>query len=184
MLFRSGVWTPTTWGGFLGWGGWGQTDNSAVSTSTAATETTTAWTYATIPPPMTFDDGSGPAWYRAKVLEVDKDTKTYKIKFLDFGNVDYGATAKTLAPLDAGYAALPYAALEVGIAHAQAPSLEDDYGEDAAKMVHELCWGKDLKVTEVHVYKAEKTMAEIAFADDADGLSLNELLVQAGLALL
>ena len=64
----------------------------------------------------------------------------------------------------------------------QAPSLEDDYGEDAAKMVHELCWGKDLKVTEVHVYKAEKTMAEIAFADDADGLSLNELLVQAGLA--
>lgn len=130
-----------------------------------------------------FDDGSGDAWYRAKVLEVDKEAKTYKIKFLDFGNVDVGVTAKTLAPLDAGYAALPYAALEVGLAHVQAPSLEDDYGEDAAKTVHELCWGQDLTVTEVFVRGAEKKMVALKLASAGDDAkTINEQLVEAGLA--
>ena len=130
-----------------------------------------------------FDDGSGDAWYRAKVLEVDKEAKTYKIKFLDFGNVDYGVTAKTLAPLDAGYAALPYAAVEVGLAHVQAPSLEDDYGEDAAKTVHELCWGQDLTVTEVFVRGAEKKMVALKLASAGDDdKTVNERLVEAGLA--
>ena len=130
-----------------------------------------------------FDDGSGAAWYRAKVLEVDKEAKTYKIKFLDFGNVDVGVTAKTLAPLDAGYAALPYAAVEVGLAHVQAPSLEDDYGEDAAKTVHELCWGQDLTVTEVFVRGAEKKMVALKLASAGDDdKTVNERLVEAGLA--
>ncbi|KAH8047358.1 hypothetical protein JL722_13173 [Aureococcus anophagefferens] len=54
----------------------------------AADPAATYWRNAVVA--AKFDDGSGAAWYRAKVLEVDKEAKTYKIKFLDFGNVDYG----------------------------------------------------------------------------------------------
>ncbi|KAH8043406.1 hypothetical protein JL722_15238 [Aureococcus anophagefferens] len=66
---------------------------------------------------------------------------------------------------------------------AQAPSLEDDYGEDAAKTVHELCWGQDLTVTEVFVRGAEKKMVALKLASAGDDdKTINERLVEAGLA--
>ena len=88
-----------------------------------------------------FDDGKGPAWYRAQV--IGSTPVGTRIRYVDHGNC---ATVKAsqLRPLDPSYFALPPQARECVMAFMRVPSVDDEFGRDAAMCLNDLGWGKEL----------------------------------------
>ncbi|CAM9976725.1 unnamed protein product, partial [Laminaria digitata] len=88
-----------------------------------------------------FDDGNGPAWYRARVME--RTPVGLRVRYVDHGNSAI-VKASGLRPLDPSYFTFPVQARECVMAFMRVPSLEEDFGRDAAMMLNTLGWGKDL----------------------------------------
>lgn len=79
-------------------------------------------------------------WYRAvvdKAHGADPTTPEYDITFMDFGN---GARVKSgsIRPMDAALAAVAPQAHKATLAYVKAPSLEAEWGVDAAQMLVDL----------------------------------------------
>lgn len=127
-----------------------------------------------------FDDGSGPAWYRARVTAVGGGG-AYDVRFLDFGNAELGVPTKRLSPLDAVAQALPVSAVECALVHVACAPVDDDDGEEAAKMLHDLTWGQELVATEFFDRDAPKKISLSVVGAPDDAKSINEQLVEAGL---
>lgn len=127
-----------------------------------------------------FDDGSGPAWYRAKVIEK-KANGGAKILYVDHGNVS-AVTPKDCRILDGNLEAIPYAATECELALTKARDLEHDEGVEAARMLSSLCWGKDL-TARIHGKDVNGgTGLAVTLYDPSEPKSINAQLVKAGLA--
>jgi staphylococcal nuclease domain-containing protein 1 len=126
-----------------------------------------------------FDDGNGKSWYRAKVVERVGGNKA-AVLFLDHGNVATVPIATHLRPLDMslGVDQIAPVAKEAVLALTITRPLETDEGYDAAKMLQELAWGKELTCT---VFGADdKGKLAVTLMDSGD--TINEELVAAGLA--
>lgn len=125
-----------------------------------------------------FDDGSGKAWYRAKILERSERGRV-KVLFVDHGNVDSVPLSTHLRPLDMslGVDRVPAVAKEAKLALTVTRSLEDDEGIDAARMFQSMAWGKDLSAR-IHC-EADGVLALTLMDGDTN---LNEALVSNGLA--
>uniref|UniRef100_A0A7S2UEN5 TNase-like domain-containing protein n=1 Tax=Attheya septentrionalis TaxID=420275 RepID=A0A7S2UEN5_9STRA len=127
-----------------------------------------------------FDDGTGKSWYRAKILER-KGPKA-KVLYLDHGNVGMVSAAAQLRPLDPPLSTdrIPAVAKEAQLALIKVRSLDDDEGVEAARMLQQLCWGKNL-TARIHCEVEGKLVVTLSDAMDPTP-TVNERLVSAGLA--
>eukprot|EP00545_Synedropsis_sp_CCMP1620_P000313 CAMPEP_0119007442 /NCGR_PEP_ID=MMETSP1176-20130426/3009_1 /TAXON_ID=265551 /ORGANISM="Synedropsis recta cf, Strain CCMP1620" /LENGTH=948 /DNA_ID=CAMNT_0006959593 /DNA_START=112 /DNA_END=2958 /DNA_ORIENTATION=+ len=127
-----------------------------------------------------FDDSSGKAWYRAKVVERG-DKGRVRVLFVDHGNTASVPIATHLRPLDMtlGTDRVPAVAKEAMLALTLTRSLNEDDGMEAAQTLQSMAWGKDL-TARVHCDLEGKLQVSLLL--DGDDTSINETLVAEGLA--
>ena len=127
-----------------------------------------------------FDDGSGPSWYRAKILER-RDKGRVLVLFVDHGNVSVVPVATHLRPLDADLSLerIPAVAKEAQLALTLTRGLDDDEGINAARMLQSLAWDKDLKA---RLHASVDGKMAVTLLVDGEDKSINEQLVEAGVA--
>eukprot|EP00968_Pinguiococcus_pyrenoidosus_P020470 scaffold2405_cov211-Pinguiococcus_pyrenoidosus.AAC.4 len=146
-----------------------------------------------------FDDGSGVQWYRAIVLAVIGGTDV-RVHYVDYGNTDVIATNR-LAPLELTYFAIPPCAVGARLALLRTPTLDNEFGSDAAYFLNEMVWNRVLEcvfhtrtmgsegVLEVSLsqpqpQEAGETKGKQEDEEDAAPKSVAEEMVKAGLATL
>eukprot|EP01128_Nolandella_sp_AFSM9_P003365 TRINITY_DN1442_c0_g1_i1.p1 TRINITY_DN1442_c0_g1~~TRINITY_DN1442_c0_g1_i1.p1 ORF type:complete len:947 (+),score=364.09 TRINITY_DN1442_c0_g1_i1:83-2923(+) len=124
-------------------------------------------------------------WYRAEILKVkpakaEGEIAEYTVIFVDYGNVEV-VTADSLRPIaeDFSYKILPKQAQHGRLAMIRAPTLEKDYGEEAAALLKELVWGKPLVAT---IQFKEENVSYMSLGDPETKVPINAALVMAGLA--
>lgn len=129
-----------------------------------------------------FDDGSGKAWYRAKIIERNGPGKVV-VLFVDHGNVATVPVATHLRPLDAslGTDRIPPVAREASLALVLTRSLETDEGIDAARMFQSMCWDKDLTAQLLAPDDSGK-LAVVIMKPDNKEESVNAEMISLGLA--
>lgn len=128
-----------------------------------------------------FDDGSGKSWYRAKLTERATDGKV-KVLFIDHGNLATVPVASHLRPLDEtlGTDKFPAVATEASLALALTRSLDTDEGLDAARMLQDMAWGKEMSCSMFGTDDFNRLA--VALQDPSGGDSLNEEMVASGMA--
>ena len=129
-----------------------------------------------------FDDGTGKAWYRAKIVER-KGPGEVAVLFIDHGNVATVPVSTHLRPLDdsLGTDRIPPVAREASLALVLTRSLETDEGIDAARMLQSMCWGKDLTAQLLAPDDSGK-LAVVIMRPDSTEESVNAEMVSLGLA--
>jgi staphylococcal nuclease domain-containing protein 1 len=128
-----------------------------------------------------FDDGTGKSWYRAKIIERKPGNKA-SVLFLDHGNVSTVSVATNLRPLDVslGTDRIPPAAREATLALTVTRPVEDDEGVEAAQILQDLAWGKDL-TARIHATDDTGKLV-VTLLTNGGGSSVNEELIAAGFA--
>lgn len=129
-----------------------------------------------------FDDGSGPQWFRAKVLSIEGDAaagQTYNLSFIDFGNKD-AVPISRLRPLSGDLATIPALAHECVTAFLRVPGLDAEHGNEAATCFHETVFGRRV-LSKTHYY-TEANESAVTLFDEESGLSASEVLLGEGLA--
>jgi len=128
-----------------------------------------------------FDDGSGKSWYRAKIVEK-KEKGNIKVVFIDHGNACVVPLSTHLRPLDDALLTdrIPAVAKEAVLAATEVRPLDDDEGHDAAVMLQEFAWGKEMSA---HMFCEldGKVMVALYNPDEKDSKCINEQIVEAGL---
>jgi staphylococcal nuclease domain-containing protein 1 len=125
-----------------------------------------------------FDDGTGKAWYRAKIL-TRPDRGHVQVLFIDHGNTSTVSVATQLRPLDMSLGVdrvLPVAK-EAQLALTVTRSLKEDEGLEAAEKLQALAWGRDLTAI-LHCEMDGKFLVTLLDGD----VKINEVLVSHGLA--
>ncbi|CAK9002815.1 Ribonuclease TUDOR 2 (AtTudor2) (TUDOR-SN protein 2) (100 kDa coactivator-like protein) [Durusdinium trenchii] len=94
-----------------------------------------------------FDDGSGPAWFRAKILSIrtEAGVQNVHIRYIDFGN-EQTVKMDMLRPMPDNLLSIPAVAQECSLAFIKVPTLEKDYGQEAAMFLSDLVFGKEVTV--------------------------------------
>lgn len=128
-----------------------------------------------------FDDGTGKSWYRAKITEKNV-AEEVSVLFIDHGNIATVPVATHLLPLDASLSVeqIPPAAKEAVLALTLTRPLDSDEGVDAARMLQNLAWGKDVLCTMFG--SDDNGKLAVSLNELSGGDSFNEQLVAAGLA--
>jgi len=126
-----------------------------------------------------FNDGSGPSWYRAKIIE--NYAGKAKVLYIDHGNVAVVSKQTHLRPLDVELSPdrIPAVAKEAVLALTKTRDLDSEEGMDAARLLQNLAWNKDL--TARIFCEADGNMI-ISLYDDIGNASINEQIVSEGLA--
>ncbi|KAJ8611654.1 hypothetical protein CTAYLR_007898 [Chrysophaeum taylorii] len=133
-------------------------------------------------------------WCRAKILEGAGTS--FKLRYVDYGNVELGVEPDRLRPLDPALASMTAAALECELAYVAVAPVDDEPGDQAARALHELAWDRPLVVCQHaafnepdknHKRRVVLRLQRDAGADggddnDVEPASINERLVDMGLA--
>ncbi len=127
--------------------------------------------------------------YRARVESFDQQKKLYTVFYLDFGNRAQCA-AKDLGPLSMGMKASAPLAFACKLAHVKAPTLEEDYGYEAAEFLQQLV-GRGQVLSATVEERASETLAggrkpepvlRVRVSDPATNEDLATEMVRNGLA--
>ena len=131
-----------------------------------------------------FDEGNGIEWYRGRIEELAKNpkdgTQTARILFIDYGNTANVPVAKlkTLSPELLSIKPLAHAAK---CAFVKIPTLDEEYGEDAAIAFDKMAWGKDL-VAVIHSRDNDaRDIVTLQYKEDLES-TITEGLIQQGYA--
>lgn len=126
-----------------------------------------------------FDDGTGKRWYRASVLE--KNPIRAKVLFVDYGNVATLPIATHLRPLDVqlGVDRIPAVAKEATLALTKTRGLDDEDGIDAARLLQNLAWGKEVSTC---IFCKDEGKFVVSLSVPKSTTTINEELVSEGLA--
>ena len=89
---------------------------------------------------FTYDDN----WYRAKINKSLEGGAQFDVTFVDFGNGEV-LPADRLQLLSPGVDSIAPQAALCTLAFVRVPSLEEEYGHEAATLFHELCNGVELR---------------------------------------
>jgi len=116
-------------------------------------------------------------WYRAKVVGKTNDG-TFEVVYIDYGNFDLVPPSR-LRPLDPSFTTLHPQAQEAQLAYIKAPSLEEDYGNDAALLLRELVYGKTIMASVEH---RDANLLYLCLGDRESQIHVNAALLRAGLA--
>jgi staphylococcal nuclease domain-containing protein 1 len=136
-----------------------------------------------------FDDGSGPAWFRARVdgkaagsgsaVAASSSGDAFKVTFVDYGNTDV-ATTSQMRPVPLAVASLPPLARVCRLAFVRADDpATSDYGHEAACMLSELILQKQV-VMKVHG-RDEDNRLLVSIFREGDKESIAEMLLRAGI---
>jgi staphylococcal nuclease domain-containing protein 1 len=125
-----------------------------------------------------FNDGSGPAWYRAAV-EARGAGGSLLIRYMDHGNTSLVAPAQ-LRRLDPVAVSLPPRARACSLAFTRVPALGEEWGADAASALQDMAWGKELRVQKLGRDAEGRDMVLLKVAQEDK--SINEQLVAEGVA--
>jgi len=117
-------------------------------------------------------------WYRAEVQKINGDK--IQVLYVDYGNVET-VSAERLRALGADFSlsVLPRQAHQGRLAFIRAPSISADYGVDAAALLKELVWDKQLVAT---VQFKEESVNYLSLGDPETKIPINAALVMSGLA--
>jgi len=135
-----------------------------------------------------FDDGTGMAWYRAKILAVhrDQDQRMLEIRYIDFGNAEVVSMERVREPPSANLFRTPGLAQECALAFLKSPPLDRDFGHEAAMFLNDVCFGKNISA-QVHG-KGNEPQQLVSLFQKPEGASepenLAELMMQKGLGYL
>ena len=127
--------------------------------------------------------------YRARVERYDDKTKTYDVFYLDFGNRDRVA-AKDMAPIgNLGIKSSSPLAFACKLAWIKPPTLEEDYGYEAAEFLQTMIGGGQVLVCQVEERASEvvqgkkaETVAKVILSDPATNEMVQMEMVKNGLA--
>jgi len=116
------------------------------------------------------------AWYRAKCQgEVDGE---YKVFYVDYGNSETIPASK-IRKLPEKFATLKPQAAESHLAYVKPPTLDQDYGSEAAEFLKELVEGKTMMA---NVEYTDGNQLYLSLGDRESQVHVNGALVRAGLA--
>jgi len=127
--------------------------------------------------------GAPPAWYRAEIVAI-KDSKA-TVAYVDFGNRADVALDR-LRPLDADLASAKPLALSCKLAFVDVPTLQKDYGKEAAEHLGSLVWDASLKMRVVRYDAREKFYEVLLFSspaaddDETDDVCVNKSMLASG----
>jgi len=124
-------------------------------------------------------------WYRAEVIRFLPNTQPqqFELRYIDYGNTEI-VTAANIRKLPLEIAQVGGGkglAFKARLAHLTAPSLDEDYGRDAAAFFKELVWGKAMRAN-IRQSRRDKEVRQLSLGDDESGLVINGVLVKEGLA--
>jgi len=117
------------------------------------------------------------AWYRAKVIEVQADDN-YKVLYLDYGNWEV-LPGPRITKLNDKHRELQPQAFEARLAYVAPPTLEEEYGKEAAEFLKELVWGKTMVA---NVEEQTSDLLQLTLADPETQIHVNAALLRAGLS--
>jgi endonuclease YncB( thermonuclease family) len=127
-------------------------------------------------------------WYRAEVIrflptKAENETPQFELRYIDYGNTEIvtAANIRKLPPEIASVGGGKGLAYKARLAHLTAPSLDEDYGRDAAAFFKELVWGKTMRAN-IRQSRRDKEVRQVSLGDDESGLVINGVLVKEGLA--
>jgi staphylococcal nuclease domain-containing protein 1 len=133
-----------------------------------------------------FDDGSegGVQWFRARVdgrvkLEGGGRSDLFNVTYIDYGNKEELPVTR-MRPLDKSLVSMPPMARECSLALVEACPLSHEHGREAAIYLSELTLGKNL-VAKLHG-RDDNNRLLVTLFDDGSSISVNQLLVEEGLA--
>jgi len=129
--------------------------------------------------------GEPPVWYRAEVQSFTGKGGDRRaiVNYIDYGNSET-LDLNRLRPLDADLSAIPRLAIRCSLSFLRVPSLETDYGRDAAEMLGSMVWDKPLVMQQTSMNRREKTSEVLLTLIHPDGgdTCVNVSMVSAGLA--
>jgi staphylococcal nuclease domain-containing protein 1 len=117
------------------------------------------------------------AWYRARVKKATPE-KEYDVFYVDYGNSET-LPASRIRPLDASFNELPPQAKEAQLAYIKTPSLEEEYGTDAAVFLRDLVAGKPMMA---NLEYKDTDRVFLSLVDRESQVFVNAALLRAGLA--
>lgn len=125
-------------------------------------------------------------WYRAEVTSIVDGQ--YEVNYIDYGNSEVIPESR-IRKLDAALSlnALKRQAYEAQLAFIIPPSINDEYGGDAADLFRDLVWGKNLVANiERRERSGEKENIKeklhLMIVDNKDGVLVNGVMLREGLA--
>lgn len=126
-----------------------------------------------------FNDGGVKSWYRAKVLE--RRPGKAKVLFVDHGNIATVPISSHLRPLDItlGTDRIPAVAKEGVLAATKTRGLDDDEGLEAARLLQDAAWGKEISA---RIFCENEGKFVVALYNPNNATSINEQMVSEGLA--
>jgi len=131
---------------------------------------------------FTVDD----SFYRAEVQKVinNGDTQLYQLLYLDYGNVEAVDSSRIRQlPSQFGISVLPRQAHQGRLAFIRAPAADAEFGVDAAALLKELVWDKQLVATvQFKEGQGANAVSYLSVGDPATKVPINAALVMAGLA--
>lgn len=118
-------------------------------------------------------------WYRGKVVSVEANGNVI-VYYVDYGNSE-AVELDRLRPLNSAFdvKVLPAQAHEGRLAYVRTPSLDDDFGHDAAAFLKEMAWDKPMVA---NVQWREGPIAYLVLGDPETQVHVNAALLRAGLA--
>jgi len=121
-------------------------------------------------------------WYRAEVQKIVGDKA--QLLYVDYGNVETIPLSRVRAlPKDFSLVVLPRQAHHGRLAFIRAPSINADYGVDAAALLKELVWDKSLVATvQFKEGQGNETVSYLSLGDPETKIPINAALVISGLA--
>lgn len=126
--------------------------------------------------------------YRAKIEAYDRAAKAYDVFYIDFGNREK-APEKSISPLDLGLKMSSPLAFACQLAFVKAPSLQDDYGYEAAEFLQALIGRGQIlaaqveeRVSEVVQGRKPETITKMTLVDPQTNENVALELVRNGLA--
>lgn len=116
-------------------------------------------------------------WYRARVKSITPDGQ-YTVFYIDYGNSEV-VSADKIRSLDQTFTKLPPQAHEARLAYIKPPTLNEDYGHEAAVYFKELVDGKQVVA---NVEARDNDVLYLTLGDRETQTLVNAALLRAGLA--
>lgn len=136
-----------------------------------------------------FDDGSGMAWYRARILSVSREggsASRLHIRYVDFGNEGTVEPSFTRPLPNTPVCSSPPLAQECTLAFVKTPALNKDFGREAAMLLSDLVFGKAV-IAKIHPAQNDEGRQLVSLylneegKDESEQLCVAEVILREGL---
>eukprot|EP00013_Stygamoeba_regulata_P000088 CAMPEP_0177633238 /NCGR_PEP_ID=MMETSP0447-20121125/2730_1 /TAXON_ID=0 /ORGANISM="Stygamoeba regulata, Strain BSH-02190019" /LENGTH=925 /DNA_ID=CAMNT_0019134883 /DNA_START=1 /DNA_END=2778 /DNA_ORIENTATION=- len=118
------------------------------------------------------------AWYRVKVLKVNREKTSYEVAYIDYGGSETIPSSR-IRPLPIGFPSPPAMAKECVLAYVKVPELSEDFGVEAAEFLRDTIMDNTM-VVNIEYREGDKSFVTLVDVDTKR--LINTLMVEQGLA--